>query len=512
MRSLTIERWITSALAIATLVLLGFQFSSIYITPIHDSYLWWGDESWLMNEYREQMTSGIFRHPQAYGSSLWIGNPFPFTAMWLSSAIYGAAALVSDSTLVDAGRTITAVLALLLLLSIWRGARSLALTGLAISAGISLLVSSRSFFLTSHSARYDIATALAVIAISYLLIQDLQSKRARSFLRLGLLWGASMIVSIHVPLLLLLPVCYYLVVQRVSLKDLVRVVLGAIVSVGALFLIHLLTQPSLVGETNLSENLRTIPILRPFSWSVQSSNFVQKWDLITSFAPQILLCLLAIFEGLRCRSLARTNKQATVLLALPMIGWLLFQPAGPSSYVIHFLPCLVLAAAISIETMLVGNWQRIAIGVVAAVLIALGVRDAVIAGKVGAELAQAHREAISRITSLSADKQLVALNPAQSHLQSQLQIAATTHFVELPHRQAMQLSGEGYLVTYNSSILPNFMWEVAPLRSEVTSPDLVQTGRLLDAGRSYFEPLDSRLDTIFLQRVDLTSLYTRHID
>ncbi|HET6511439.1 MAG TPA: hypothetical protein VFH43_04560, partial [Candidatus Kapabacteria bacterium] len=153
-------------------------------------------------------------------------------------------------------------------------------------------------------------------------------------------------------------------------------------------------------------------------------------------------------------------------------------------------------------------WQRIAIGVVAAALIVLGVRDAVIASGVGDELTQANREAISKIASLTAGKQLVALNPAQSQLQS----AATTHFVELPHRQAMQLSGEGYLVTYNSSILPNFMWEVGPLRGEVTSPEFVQTGQYLDAGRSYFEPLDSRLDTIFLQRVDLTSLYKRHID
>lgn len=507
MRSLTIERWITWALAIGALALLGFQFSSLYVSPIHDSYLWWGDESWLMSEYREQMTSGVFRHPDAYGSSLWIGNPFPFTSMWLTSVIYGIASFISSAPLVEIGRTITAAFAFGMVVWLWRAGKSLALSALAITISVVLLIFCRSFFLTSHSARYDIFSALALLAFLSILVREVQCRWSKRYGLLGLMWGGSLIVSVHVPLLLILPFVYYLVVQRVSVSDLLKLVLGVGVSVGVLYLIHLISQPTLGGETNLSENLRTIPILRPFSWSVQSSNLVQKWKMMLSFAPQVFLMLIALIEGLRCNGLSKASKHAIIILALPMFGWLFFQPAGPSSYLIHFLPSLALAAAISVETMLVGNWQRIALSAVAAVAIAFGVKDAVIAREVGATLTQANREALAQVAELTAGKHIVALNPAQSYLAN----ASTTHFVELPNIEAQRLIGDGYLLTYNSSLLPNFMWEVGPLRKAVTSPELVLTGHYLDVSRSCFEPLDGRLDTIFLQRLDLTALYKRHI-
>src|SRR5687768_13556874 len=120
MRSLTIERWLGWLLGAGVLVLLVLQLMSLYVAPIHDSYLWWGDESWLMNEYRAQMSTGVFRHPHAYGSSIFIGNPFPFTSMWLTSLIYGSASFVfSGLSLVEAGRGVTIVLSIALLVWIW---------------------------------------------------------------------------------------------------------------------------------------------------------------------------------------------------------------------------------------------------------------------------------------------------------------------------------------------------------------------------------------------------------
>jgi hypothetical protein len=509
MKALTIERWITWALVVSSIVLLGVQLSSLYVTPIHDSYLWWGDESWLMNEYRSQMMSGVFRHPSAYGSSIWIGNPFPFTAMWLTSVLYGAVSTgVQSTALVTIGRTITAVIAGVLLVILWRKGKSLGLSSLSVAAGLALLVSSRSFFLTSHSARYDIITALALLVIVYRMVSELQGTSPARYLGLGLLCGASLIVSAHVPLLLAFPVVYYLIVRRASIIDISRLVVGGLVSVAILYVVHLLLQPTLTGETNLSENLRTIPILRPFSWSVQSSNLLQKWESVLSFAPHIMVFLLACVEGLRCTDVTSNYKRSIILLILPVLGWSLVQPAGPTSYLIHFLACLALAAMMSIETVLVGNWQRIVVGATVMIALAFGVRDAFVAREVGNTLTAEHRKAITEVERLHSVANFVAMNPAQSFLRNG---ASTTHFIELPNRGAKTLVGEGYLLTYNSSIQPGFMWEVMPLRAEVSSPELVLTGRFLDVGRRYFEPLDERLDTMFLQRLDLSELYKRHI-
>lgn len=513
MRSLSIERWISWLLGGITLVLLLVQMSSLYVTPIHDSYLWWGDESWLMNEYHSQITSGIFRHPFAYGSTIWIGNPFPFTSMWLTSAIYGAASLaVASVHYVDVGRTVTAFLSVILLMIIWRRGKSIALSNLSLTAAVALLVSCRSFLLTSHSARYDILSALALLVLLGKLIRELQSRRigvtdGRMF-KLGILWGSSLIVSAHVPLLLTLPILYLLIAQRVRFLGWIKLLIGAAISFGALYLLHLLLQPVLSGETNLSENLRTIPILRPFSWSVQSSNLAQKWELVVRFAPQLIVMLLACFIGLASRALTGQSKQTIILLLLPTIGWLLFQPAGPSSYLIHFLPALALAAAIGIETLLFGNVQRFAIGFVGLLCLVMGVRDAIIAKEVGSTLTIEHRSALSQVEQLTSTSVIIAMNPAQSYL---LASPATTHFIELPNRMAKVLEGNGYLLTYNSSLQRGFMWEVTPLRKEITKPELVLTGHYLDVGRSYFAPLDRRLDTLFLQRVDLNALYKRHI-
>jgi hypothetical protein len=510
MKSLTIERWITRVLGLGILILLGIQLSSLFVTPIHDSFLWWGDESWLMNEYRAQMTTGVFRHPYGYGSSLWIGNPFPLTAMWLTSAIYGLSSLaISALSYVDVGRVVTALLSIIMLASLWWRGKKLALTPLSILAGIALIVSCRSYFLTSHSARYDILSALILLAILGRLISEIEDRRRSiNYQFLGMLWGGSLMVSVHVPLLLILPITYFLLMQKVKARDILLLLAGLVLSVGALYAIHTITQPALSGETNLSENLRTIPILRPFSWSVQSSNLVQKWGLVVSFAPQILLCLLACVEGLRCNSIPRSRKDSIVLLILPTLGWLLFQPAGPSSYLIHFIPALALASAMSIETVLVGNWQRIGVGTITMLALTFGVRDAVVACAIGRTLTEEHLTAIAQIEKLHSENKMVAMNPAQSYLSRS---PATTHFIELPNRGAEKLTGEGYLLTYNSSIRSGFIWEVAPLRSEVTSPELTLTGHFLDVGRNYFIPLDDRPDTLFLQRLDLNGLYTRHI-
>ncbi|HET6513338.1 MAG TPA: hypothetical protein VFH43_14195 [Candidatus Kapabacteria bacterium] len=484
-------------------MLFAIQVTSLYVTPVHNSYLWWGDESWLMAEYKEQLSSGVFRHPQAFGSSLFIANPFPFSAMWLTTLLYGGVSALFGANPIDTGRSLTAVLSVVLLLATYLSLRKLGVERLIAACGVALLLSTRTFLLTSHSARYDIVTALAIVGLLFLIARLTRQSDIRSYALIGLLCGASLLVSIHVLLLVPLAVLYAAISIRAGLRNALAIAFASALVVGALYLIHISTQPTLSGESNLSENLRTIPILRPFSWSVQSSNLEQKFDLLISLAPQFFLLIALVIVGIW----SAKDKRGIVLYCVPFLGWLLLEPAGPSSYLIYFLPSVVIAAMLALKSAEGVASRDLLLCLTTLLAIGLGMKDAIIAKQVGEQLSAANKSAISEAKQIIGDSPVVALNPALSHFDA----AATAHFIELPDRRANTVDGRGYLLTYNSSRMPGFMWEVAPLRQEIVDPAMVRTGHFLDVGRSYFRSLDTDLDTIFLQSIDLNALYTRHI-
>ena len=223
------------------------------------------------------------------------------------------------------------------------------------------------------------------------------------------------------------------------------------------------------------------------------------WEL----APQALLLIVLAIIGL----VRSPDQKQIVFFLLPALGWLLLEPAGPSSYLIHFLPAIAIATAIGLRTPQAKPTSSTLIALLACTSIGFGMLDALMAKEVGSTLTEKNRASVAQAALRSSGLPIVAMNPAISYLDT----AATAHFVELPELRSMKPDAEGLLVTYNSSILPGFMWEVMPLRAEVTEPDLVLTGQFLDVGRSYFRPLDTRVDTMFLQPVDLNALYRRHI-
>lgn len=503
-------RWYEWLGIVSIVALLAVQFSSLYHTPIHNSYLWWGDESWLMNEYTTLLSTGVFRYPQAYGSTLNIGNPFPFTSMWVTSILYGGVGLIAGAShLIDAGRTLTALLSIGLLTTVFFACRKLGASTLISLLAVALLAGSRTFFFTSHSARYDILTSIAVtLGVLYLISNREKIWDSRKYFILGVIWATGLLISVHVSLLLFLPLAVFLV-RRKSLNAIVWAAIGAGLSLGLLYLIHVLTQPALQVANNLSENLSTLPILRPFSRSVQFANLEQKLGLIRDFASvaggAAILLSVGFFSK---RSGARFT---AALLLLPFVGWLAFQSAGPSSYLIHFLPSLIIGAALTVNG-LVSRWPtvgRAITGFTILFAITMGIVEGITASRIGQELSRNNRDALDS-TAAGID-QAIALNPAISFLQEKSITFSTTHFIELPFNLAEQLNGNGHLITYNSGIHPGFMWEVLPLRQEAISPKSILTGYFLDVDRSYFEPLSGLQDTLFVQQVDLNALYRRHI-
>jgi 4-amino-4-deoxy-L-arabinose transferase-like glycosyltransferase len=487
--------------------MLSVQLSSLYVTPIHDSYLWWGDESWLMAEYQEQIMTGVFRHPNAVGSTLSVGNPFPIASMWVTSLLYGTASFLVNSK-VDAGRTLTAFLSLALLAVVYLSATRLGMKRIVALICLVLLASSRTFFLTSHSARYDIITALAiVVAVAYL--AGTKANVVRAHLLIGICVGAGILISAHVTLLLALPLALWLLYDRANVKQVLLVLVGGAISVAALWLVHQLTQPAVPGLDTFSANLSTIPVLRPFSRSVQLANLEQKLELVQNFASVVVGAFLLAGYVL----IANSNlRRSALLLLLPAISWLFLQSAGPSSYLIHFLPCLILAAGLALDHLATKRPKLVIPLSVVTVLFAsgLGIYEASVAAANGRRLTENNSRALQSV--LRPGEIYISLNPGVSYLDRNRAKYSTAHFVELPQRGSLPNMQQVTLITYNSEARPGFIWEVMPLRSTVTAPDTVIVGQFLDVGRSYFAPLSTSNDSLFVQPIsDLSALYRSSI-
>src|SRR5437868_3239983 len=190
-------------LALAT-ALIMLQMLSLYTTPVPDSYLWWGDESWLMIEFRTQILEGVFRHPYALGSSLEHGSGLLFGNMWVTALFYGlpAALLKNGPDIILIGRTVTALLDLTLLAAIFEIIRRLTSDRSIAMLGVILLLTSRSFLLTSHSARYDILSALAIVGGLYYLLRKQEARPDWKITLEGFVTAATLLVTVHVPIAL----------------------------------------------------------------------------------------------------------------------------------------------------------------------------------------------------------------------------------------------------------------------------------------------------------------------
>lgn len=496
-----LEQVLLLLLGVSLAIVLALQLSSLYITPIHNSIIWWGDESWLMSEYKEQVASGVFRHPDAFASVIEVGNPFPFTAMWLSSIVYGGpAGFFASLNSVDVGRTITMLIALALLVLLTQQHKRLSIKSILI--GVALLISCRCFLVTSHSARYDMFSALWILAVM-LYIDRKQSLKERECMIAGVAYGLGLLVSSHVAVILALPIAFHLSTREFSLKKCLVFAGSAGFVVALLYVIHIVTQPSIDGLHSITHNVGSQPILHPLSWLVQRHNLLHKFNLLKDWGWPVFLMLIVISAGVLLPKAAFRKRM--IFWILPVAGWMFLEAPGPVSYLIYMLPPLAFATIIAVH-----HLPRIAVYVATVgaliVLYAAGI-DAISARKVGSVLRAEMQQAIPKIRTALGAGPIISMNASLSSLQSDPNLVGrevySTHFVELPLvRNAVERLPGNLLLNISSSI-PGFSWEALPLRGEIVNPALTLHGRFLDVNRSYFEPLDSSQDTIFLQHLDL---------
>ncbi len=494
------EKVLTLAVGVSIVIVLVLQLSSLYVAPVHNSQLWFGDESWLMNEYREQMTSGVFSHPGAIASSVQLGNPFPFTAMWVTSFLYGGTALLFDhANLVNVGRTVSALIALAVVaILLWRSSSQSLLPALA---AVGMMISCRSFLYASHCARYDIFSAL-VILIVLLYLGSREVLTNKELMIVGLMLGSSLLISAHPFAILALPIAYAALRTSWNPIKLAPFFFSVIFVLAVLYGLHFLTQPALPSAPNVTYSVGDQPILHPFSKSFQRHNLTRKYELLRDHAFPVFLMLGVIVAG--AARAARAQRKLLVLWTLPVVGWF-FLEGGALSYLVYILPGLALACTAVFQSCGVGLRSVVTIGVLALLTNSAG--EALQALSVGSTLTKEMEAAIKKSEPYLQDMPVIAMNAAVSLLESDPVRAKigvySTHFVLLPLVPQRSRPLLGSLLLFNRQDHPDFNWEAPILRSEIHDPSVVLTGQLLDAGRSYFEPLDGSQDTLLLQRLDL---------
>jgi hypothetical protein len=516
-------------LALAATIFL-LELLSLYSTPVPDSYLWWGDESWLMLEFRNLMMHGVFLHPYAIGSSLIHGSGMIFGNMWIPAIFYGIpAALISPEhmDIVLLGRSITTIFGFTLLVALYEIVRQLTSDRLLALFSAFLLLTSRSFLFTSHSARYDILSALAIISGVYFLFRIHQPQTAMRAFVTGFLVAATMLVTIHVTLALSLAALSVILNhagKRWSIT-LMAFAGGVIIFVIMLIAISALRGQSTLfgtsGDNSFALNIHDIPALRIYSRSVQFANLLQRWSMFRMYAFGYIvifaaIAVVAVLQYLRKPGSISIPLRPIVIVAI-LISWLELESAAPSSYLIFILPILSLGAALALKRFIgeqVRTWG------IAAVSITLGIfafRDIPGVHGKGYHLMTANALAVG--AALGEIQQpdsgihplVLAFNPAVHEVLRDTSVRLmTTQFIEYPTSNmnvdsVLRNAGVNYVLLYASAIKPDYMREVGPIHdalARTATPIWERPGYFTDIGRSYFDTILFAPDTLRLYRIN----------
>ncbi len=539
------ERLFSFALLGISLVVLFAQLRSLFYLPVFDSYLWWGDESWLMVEWKEQILHGVFRHPYALAATMHFGNGSLLNCQWLTALLYGLPQVLigASSDPVTIGRCITAFCAILLVTSMYYVLRQTKAPHLLSIFGLLLLITARSFILTSHSARYDILTSLVLLWLFYYC----SGKSKLHPVLFGLLLPALLLISVHVFVLgasLWALGCYLRGYWR-AVRDASLVIVGIILGAVVLYLATFIVGQSgglLSGAagTGFDRNLEDVPLLRPFSRSVQFTNLVQRWKVLVEMAPFILsFSVMAVMLWLtaRLRNVrARAGKLSSLTLGalLIILSWLALESSAPTSYLIYILPIVIVAGVASVARML--ERTNASAGLAIASMILLFMISAALSAYSYTETKLAATKGLMResdnLNAIDLSIQAIQKDAAEQHVvrpmilvqapavDEALRLLAadaghsfhvmTTQFIEYPATnlsadQIMQQQHIGYMLLYSSGAKPFYMREVDPLiRAASTRGTMIVRAiqPMTDIGKQYFEDVKTaENDTLTVYRM-----------
>jgi hypothetical protein len=523
-------------LATVLLILITFvlvdQARFLFVYPVPDTGMWFGDESWTMLTLRALARSGIARVPEAIGSSLAHSNGLINGSIWISGLIYGVQAAIWShvASPVAIGRTITFILSLILLYCVYRLARRIGASPAASLLGVLVLVISKAFYFSSHSARLDTATGLAVVMYLFLLVFVLEETQAgRPIVRwaflLPFLASLSLAIYVHVPTLIIFPLlysCWKFQIFR-SLRFLTLFLCGAIAGVAIIVAAYWLSMHfagnsdslDLLGKGyNQYYNVaNSIPILHLLSWRVQKINTVDRFLQVWNVAWPVVV-LLVIGIGVRLwRKVSPGQKEQFFFInaILLILGWILF--GGPAVfYNIHVLPVIAVMAAVLIAPLFGEVRSRTIQGGLIPLLIVIAVFVVVSQeklGSVGKRLVMGNRQGIGTlidpIKSTTNPPMILTDEPAENVIAGKSEVRLMTNHLLLfgdenkPTADILREHHVEYLLLYSGA-----HWR-SPFRHIADSLYVLageRVGNFTDLGRTYDDPRWNELDTLRLYKAE----------
>jgi hypothetical protein len=242
-----------------------------------------------------------------------------------------------------------------------------------------------------------------------------------------------------------------------------------------------------------------LPILRPFSRSVQIANILERIHGLWAEAPVVLI--VAIVTMVVVLSTKRRGQKsyrarffagATIVL---LIAWLFFQSPALYYYT-HILPVVLISAASILSERL--RLNAITVAVAGLVVGVLGSIDTLLAEPLATDIAQNNANAISRcLHDMKSDSVplVLAQNPAIAAMEHAKDIhLMTPHFLDFSARDespaaTLKRLGVRYMMLYAAHDGSMYSSDYATLRPLADSLGIVRerlTGTLFDARRDYF--------------------------
>ena len=295
------HRILTIALLALTVGVVVVNIHYLYVAPVANTWVWWsGDETWLMAQYKEFVTTAHYLNPLAPGSAFAHGSGLLFGSCYLSAILYGLPLLLVKGHTIDTGRTVTYLLGVVTLVLLWQIAKRYRVEPPLRAFGCLLLSSTLCFFISSHSARYDLLVGLTIlILVGYLPVLS-EKKPVASSVLLGSLVPLTMLVNGHVLILLILTIAY-MVWRTGILKSKRSSALFAGTAIAGLLLL-LSVQASLIGTLSLlgpfKGNVKIQPLFRFFHPKYQIANYYWRYSTAYTFAPGVLAVAIVLTASL----------------------------------------------------------------------------------------------------------------------------------------------------------------------------------------------------------------------
>jgi len=352
---------------IAVVLIINVRY--LYTAPIANTWIWWpGDETWLMSQYHEFVTTGHYINPLAPGSIFAQSSGLMFGSCYLTAALYGLPLLLGTIVpiikghTIDVGRTISFVFSILTLFALWMIAKRYNVRAVLRAFGCLLLASTVCFFMTSHSARSDMLIGLTILIIAGYIPLMVDKPQTNWAIVLGLLIPISLLVNGHVLIVSFLTIGYATWSRGIfrSKKSVLQCIGAATAGFACLLIIQwaLLGSLSLVGPFN--DTSSTMPFARLLHPRAHLTNYNWRLFIANSWSPGVMwvaeALLAAIIWGairykIRFSQMEPAARRFIICAALIVLSSIYIEYYWPR-YLIYVLPTIVLSFLIVIAHLL----------------------------------------------------------------------------------------------------------------------------------------------------------------